>query len=88
MSSETINKQNIDNIFKELAKEYKKLDGKYMPAEIILIGGAAVITNYGFREMTMDIDALIKASSIMKEAINNVGAKLNLPSKWLNLNLG
>lgn len=33
---------------KELAKEFRKLNGKTMPAEIILIGGAAVLANYGF----------------------------------------
>ena len=45
MSSETFNKDNLDMIFKELAKEYKKLGGKAVPAEIILIGGAAIIEN-------------------------------------------
>ena len=30
-----------------------------MPAEIILIGGASILINYGFREMTYDMDAII-----------------------------
>ena len=55
-----------------------------MPVEIILIGGAAVLANYGFREMTYDIDAVILASSAMKDAINHVGDKLGLPNGWLN----
>lgn len=59
MSSETFNKDNLDMILKELAKEYKKLGGKAMPAEIILIGGAAIIENYVFRDMTTDVDAVI-----------------------------
>ena len=84
MSIETFNKENLDHILKELAKEYKKLGGKKMPAEIILIGGAAVIENYGFREMTTDIDAVIEAASMMKEAVNHVGDRLNLPNGWLN----
>lgn len=84
MSTKTFNKENLDNILKELAKEYKKLVGKNMPAEIVLIGGAAVIENYGFRDMTTDIDALDSAASAMKDAINNVGERLELPRGWLN----
>lgn len=42
---------------KELAKEYKKRN-KNVPAELILVGGASVLINYGFREMTTDIDAI------------------------------
>ena len=84
MSTETFNKENLDRILNELSKEYKKLGGKKMPAEIVLIGGAAVIENYGFRDMTTDIDAVIDAASMMKEAINHVGDRLNLPNGWLN----
>ena len=60
MSSERIafNKENIDGYFHELAKEFRKLNGKSIPAEIILIGGAAVIANYGFREMTYDVHTI------------------------------
>lgn len=87
MSYETLNtfrKENLDSYLKELAKEYCKLGGKAMPAEIILIGGAAIIANYSFRNMTTDIDAVIHAASVMKDAINNVGERLNLPIGWLN----
>ena len=77
-------KENIDLYLKELAKEYRKLAGKKMPAELILIGGASVLINYGFRNMTTDIDALIQASSAMKEAINHVGDRYELPNGWLN----
>ena len=80
----TFNKDNLDLYLKELAKEYRKINGTKMPAEIILVGGAAVLANYGFRDMTMDIDAIIRASSAMKEAINNIGDKCNLPNGWLN----
>ena len=66
------------------AKEFRKRNSAKMPAEIVLIGGAAVLANYGFREMTYDIDAIITASSVMKEAINAVGDRLELPNGWLN----
>lgn len=80
----TFTKDNLDDYLKELAKEYRKLGGKSMPAEIILIGGASVLINYGFREMTTDIDAVIQAASTMKEAINHVGDRNNLPRGWIN----
>lgn len=72
----TFNKENLDLYLKELGKEYRKLVGKGMPTEIILIGGAAILANYGFREMTTDVDAVIKAASSMKDAINTVGDML------------
>ena len=77
-------KENLNDYLKELAKEFRKLNGTAMPAEIILIGGAAVLANYGFRDMTYDIDAVIMDSSAMKEAINRVGDKNGLPNGWLN----
>jgi hypothetical protein len=49
-----------------------------------LIGGASILINYGFREMTYDMDAIISSSSAIKEAINRVGDKFNLPDGWLN----
>ena len=86
MSTEiTFTKENLDTFLKELGKEFRKLNGTKMPAEIILIGGAAVLANYGFREMTYDVDAVILASSAMKEAINNVSDRLGLPNNWLNM---
>ena len=62
--SNVFNKDNLNQYLNELSKAYKKLGGKNMPAEIILIGGAAIIENYGFRDMTTDIDAVIRASSV------------------------
>ena len=84
MSDVPFTKENLDRYLKELAKDYRKRSGKEMPAEIILIGGASVVINYGFREMTYDMDAVIDASSSMKEAINCVGDKFGLPNGWLN----
>lgn len=87
MSSESrveFTKDNIDLYLKEVAKEYRKQVGKGMPAELILIGGASVLINYGFRNMTTDIDALIRSASGMKDAINRVGDRFGLPTGWLN----
>ena len=80
----TFTKDNIDTYLKALAKEYRRLGGRSLPAEIILIGGASVLINYGFRDMTTDIDAVIRSASTMKEAIDRVGDELDLPRGWLN----
>ena len=49
-------KDNIDNLLFQLAKEYKKINRKNPPAEIVIIGGAAIVSKYGFRASTTDID--------------------------------
>jgi len=84
LSDRPFTKENLDQYLKELAKEFRKRNGKSVPAEIILIGGASVVINYGFREMTYDMDALINAASSMKDAINTVGDRNGLPNGWLN----
>jgi hypothetical protein len=85
MSAENpITKDNLDAYLNEVAKRFRKLNGKAMPAEITLIGGASILINYGFRDSTYDVDALIQASSSMKDAINYVTDAMGLPNGWLN----
>ena len=85
MSSEKpFTKESLDFYLNELAKEFKKLGGKMQPCEIILIGGASILANYGFRDMTYDMDAVILASSAIKDAVNRVSDKYGLPNGWLN----
>lgn len=76
--------ESINRYLKEVAKEYRKQVGKSMPAEVILIGGASVLVNYGFRNMTTDIDALFYAASVMKDVVNSVGDHFGLPNGWMN----
>ena len=72
------------NIYlKDLARIYRKLSGKTL-AEIILVGGAAILMSYNFRDMTTDVDAVILASSAMKDAIRQVSDMYSLPIDWLN----
>lgn len=84
MSSNDLTKDNLDFYLKELAKEYRKLCGKRNPAEVILIGGASILANYNFRNSTEDVDAIVGASSAMKDAANHVGDKYGLPTGWFN----
>lgn len=84
MNNGIITKEYIDNLFSQLAKEYKKLSGRRLPAEIIMIGGAAIVTQYGFRASTTDIDAYFLSSSTMKDAIRTVADRNGLPKDWIN----
>jgi hypothetical protein len=76
-------KDNIEYYLKELAKEFKKR-GRGTHAEMILVGGASVLINYGLRMASYGIDAEYDAYSVMKESINAVGDRLGLPSGWVN----
>lgn len=85
MSAEIcFDKAHIDDCLKAVAKQYRKLNKKGMPAEITLVGGASILINYGFRDSTYDVDAFIQASSSMKDAINYVTDTMALPNGWLN----
>ena len=77
-------KENLDECLRELGKEFRKVNGNKMPAEIILVGGAAILAKYGFRDLTYDMDAIIIASSAMKDAIRKVADIKGLPPDWLN----
>ncbi len=86
MSSQPVvfTKDDLNFYLNELSKEYKRLGGRKAPADIILIGGAAILENYDFREMTTDVDAIYPAVSILKEAANRVSDRFGLPYGWLN----
>lgn len=84
LSESEFTKDTLDLYFKELAKVFRKLNGTKMPAELIVVGGASILINYGFRNSTVDIDAIIQASSSMKDAIRTVRDKMGLPDDWLN----
>lgn len=84
LSDQPLRKEDLDLYLKELAKEFRKRNGKKAPAEITLIGGASVLINYGFREMTYDMDAVMDAASSLRDAIAFVGDKYDLPTGWIN----
>lgn len=79
-----ITKDNFEPILRSFAKHFKKLNGKSMPAELILVGGAAVMARYGFRDMTKDFDSIIRTSSAVREAASIVEDEFGLEHNWLN----
>ena len=82
--NEKITNENIDEILKSFAKEQRKLS-KSVDIDIIIIGGGAIVINYGFRGMTQDLD-IIKPNKLLsiKEAAHKVADKFNLPNNWIN----
>lgn len=82
--SEEFNRANLDHYLYLLAKEYKKMNRSNPEAEIVIVGGAALLINYNFRDSTSDIDGLIRASASIKDAITKVGDACGLSSGWIN----
>ena len=78
-----IDKIKLDNYFNELAKIYKKKSHGYI-FEFILVGGASILINYDFRDVTNDIDAYYLPSADIKDAIRKVSQKFNIDSSWIN----
>ena len=75
----------IDACLLRLAQNYKKLNKKTaIPFEIIVVGGASILLNYGFRQSTQDIDAYIEIRNQLKDAIRLTEEELSLSVDWLN----
>lgn len=85
MMSPSLSKEQLDIIFKEIAKELKKkLKGKKFSYELIVVGGASILLNYSFRMSTVDIDCLDLNDALMNEIVNEISSKYQLPNDWIN----
>ena len=73
----------IRQAFHELSEE---LEGEERPAEIIVVGGAALVLLFNARESTKDVDAyFVKPdASRVRAAAKNVADRLGLPTDRLN----
>lgn len=63
-------KENLNGYLKELAKEFRKKNGTRMPAEIILVGGASILINYGFIDLYDAYDKIPEDSRVFIESIH------------------
>jgi len=76
--------ENLDYYLNELAKDYFDIVfPSKVPIEIIVVGGASVIINYGFRDSTNDVDAIINWG-FLNQSIKNISQKFDLEKNWLN----
>ena len=83
--SHKLSKEQLDSLFKDIAKELKKrIKNKAFSYELIIVGGASILLNYSFRETTVDIDCLDVHDALMNEIINYVGDKYQLLNDWIN----
>jgi len=55
-------------------------------AEIVVVGGAAIVLLFGARDATRDVDALFVRpdAAIIRRAAGEVAEQLGLPIDWLN----
>lgn len=78
-------KTDIDTYLSELGKSLKKKwRGTGYQLELIIVGGASIILNYNFRKSTIDIDAYNDRLSSIKESVNEIRDRFDLPDNWLN----
>ena len=77
-------KEDVERFLAQLSREIKKQFNRKTKVELIIVGGASVILNYGFRKTTMDIDAYISAGTSIKVAIYKIAEDNNISEEWLN----
>lgn len=76
-------KEDMDKYLNELAKELRRFEGKNAHFEIVVAGGASIVQNYSFRQMSSDIDAMINDRAI-RDAAHRVADKFDIPRDWIN----
>lgn len=79
-----IHKDNAYEIIKAFAKEYRRINGERIPAEIIIVGGGSILLNYGFREFTQDFDIMVSSTVEIKDIVHKVADQFNLFDDWMN----
>lgn len=80
-----LDKDALDKCFTtlgDLLRKRTKTNDKI--CELIVVGGASIVLNYGFRFTTMDIDCIDENKILMNELINKVAEKFNLPLTRIN----
>lgn len=79
-----ITRENIEDLLFQFAKRLKKQYGRKFKAELVLVGGAAILTKHHFRQMTIDIDVATSEISSYKDIVRQMADEYNLPDDWLN----
>lgn len=75
-----------DDIKRAFAALSRELERRQRRAEIIVVGGAALVLLFRARESTKDVDAYFvePEASVVREAAEAVAERLDLPNDWLN----
>ena len=76
-----------DDILRALEMVAAELPPSKPPAELVVMGEAALVLLYGARETTRDVDALVvgpPGAASIRAVARRVAAILELPEDWLN----
>lgn len=75
-----------DDISRAFAALSLELEGQRRRAEIVVVGGAALVLLFRARESTKDVDAYFvePEASVVRDAAQAVAERLELPNDWLN----
>lgn len=75
-----------DDIRRAFAALSAELPAESTRAEIVVVGGAALVLLFGTRASTKDVDAyfVAPAASTLRASAAAVASRLNLPDDWLN----
>lgn len=75
-----------DDIRRAFSVLSDELERRGREAEIVVVGGAALVLLFGARESTKDVDAYFvkPEASLVRDAAEAVAHRLGLPADWLN----
>jgi len=82
-----VNRFSRSDILRALRALSDELEGSTDPAEVLVLGGAALVLLYEARDSTKDVDVLVEGSTSRAEirsAAIRVASSLGLPEDWLN----
>ena len=80
-----LDKELLEQCFKDLAKSLRKSSKiANVNCELVVVGGASILLNYGFRKTTSDVDCTDEHKILMNDVINNIAIKYGLPNTWIN----
>ena len=75
----------LEKCLKDLGNLLKKrLKKNSACCELVIVGGASIILNYGFRMSTLDIDCSDTSGILVNEIVNEIADKYGLPTNWIN----
>jgi hypothetical protein len=75
-----------DDITAAFAALAEELERDAQQAEIVIVGGAALVLLFGARESTKDVDACFvkPEAAVVRDAAARVAQRRDLPADWLN----
>ena len=79
-----ITKDKLEIYLSELGNLINKKKAKGFYSEIVIVGGASILLNYGFRTMSVDIDCTDPCGILMNDVIDVIAKKYSLPNNWIN----